>query len=88
MCDGGLKDHVGCFDKIVYWLGCFFLGLESSGFGDILFALFIQVIWKHNGQYRLSRENLFMFLAFMGKNGIDIVDVEKRNSILMVKRKN
>lgn len=62
--------------------------LKCSFYGDVLFALFIQVIWPHSGQYHPTKENLFEFLAFLGKNGIDIVDIEKRNSVLMVKSRN
>ena len=44
---------------------------------DILIALFIHVIWPHSGHYFPTKENLFEFLAFMGKNDIkNIVDVE------------
>ena len=44
---------------------------------DILFSLFIQVIWPHSGHYFPTKENLFEFLAFMGKNDINnIADVE------------
>lgn len=44
---------------------------------NILLALFIQVIWPHIGHYFPIEENLFEFLTFMGKNGINnIADVE------------
>ena len=44
---------------------------------DILFALFIQVIWPHSGHYFPTKEKLFEFLAFMGKHDIkNIVDVK------------
>ena len=44
---------------------------------EILFSLLIQVIWPHSGHYFPTKENLFEFLAFMGKNDINnIVDVE------------
>ena len=44
---------------------------------DILFALFIQVIWPHSGHYFPTKEKLFEFLAFMGENDIkNIADVE------------
>jgi len=38
--------------------------------------MFIQVISLHSGHYRPTKENLLGFLAFMGKNGFDIADVE------------
>ena len=48
-----------------------------SIYGDILFALFIQVIWPHySGNYRPNEDNLFKFLTCMEKNGFDIADVE------------
>ena len=37
---------------------------------DILFALLIQVIGPHSGHYFPTKEKLFEFLAFMGKNEI------------------
>ena len=40
---------------------------------DILFALFIQVIWPHSGHYFPTKENLFELLDFMGGNGITIL---------------
>ena len=44
---------------------------------DILFALFIQVIRPHSCHYFPTEENLFKFLGFIGKNGINnIADVE------------
>lgn len=36
-----------------------------------------QVIWPHSGHYRSTEDNWFEFLAFMGKNDFNIVDVEK-----------